>query len=380
MSRTVRVELVDVAAWPNLEAALWSAARGKRCRPDVARFLTQGQNALQSVRDALLQGRLPMGQLSSFAIRDPKPRIIHAAPFEDRVAHHALIRLLEPRLEQALVPTSCACRPGLGLHAALSQALAQSRRWPWVLKLDVRHCFPSIPHLGLLALLSRRMRGSAWALVEGIVGAHNTQPAGQPARGLPIGSLTSQHFANQYLGELDRAALAHPACRAHVRYMDDVLLWCESSNAAQRLRDELMTWLPTSLGLSFKPAVIQRVRAGTSFCGFGIFPGGVRMGRRRQRAWRAEWARQRQAMGEPGVDEAWLQLRAEVLRGLACGAEATSLGWRRRLLAAGGAFDDVCSERASPPTNGPQAGAARRQLEQQRQELPFRQPQRERAG
>lgn len=85
---------------------------------------------------------------------DGVPRLIHAAPFADRVAHHALMRLLAPRLEQALVPTSFACRPGLGVHAALAHAQFCARRWPWYLKLDVRHYFPSIPHDRLLALVA----------------------------------------------------------------------------------------------------------------------------------------------------------------------------------------------------------------------------------
>jgi hypothetical protein len=135
------------------------------------------------------------------------------------------------------------------VHAALTHALACTRRWPWLLQLDVAHCFPSIPHAPLLALVRRRLRGSAFDLLAHIVGGH----AASPGHGLPIGSLTSQHLANQYLGELDRAAIAHPATRAHVRYMDDVVLWCDSAADARALRDHLVDWLPRTLGLQFKP-------------------------------------------------------------------------------------------------------------------------------
>jgi len=132
MTHTVRIELADVAAWPNLEAALWAS------------FIADAPRRLAQVRHALLQGWLPDGGLQAFAIRDPKPRLIHVAPFADRVAQHALMRLLEPRLEAALLPTSFACRPGRGVHAALTHALLCTRRWPWVLQLDVAHCFPSL--------------------------------------------------------------------------------------------------------------------------------------------------------------------------------------------------------------------------------------------
>ena len=395
MTHTVRIELADVAAWTNLEAALWAAARGKRTRPDVAAFIADSPRRLAQVRHALLQGRLPDGQLRAFAIRDPKPRLIHAAPFADRVAQHALMRLLEPRLEAALVPTSFACRPGRGVHAALTHALLCTRRWPWVLQLDVAHCFPSIPHAPLLALVRRRLRGSAFDLLAHIVGGH----AASPGSGLPIGSLTSQHLANQYLGELDREAIAHPATRAHVRYMDDVLLWCESAADARALRDHLLDWLPRTLGLQFKPPAIQRSNRGFTFCGFRLRPDGLRLGRRRQRAWRHGWRALHEADAAGRADEAWLQQRAEVLRTLALPTGGAIRAWCRAVMAgppgvcgaAAAAADDgapgrcraaVYSASAGSRTQdrGPPAGAARWQLEQQRQELPFCTAQRERAG
>lgn len=367
MTRTVRIELADVAAWPNLEAALWSAAQGKRQRRDVAAFLDAAPQRLEAVRLALLDARLPDRRLRAFAIRDPKPRLIHAAPFADRVAHHALMRLLEPRLEKALVPTSYACRPGRGVHVALEDALAQCRHHPWYLQLDVRHCFPNIPHDRLLALLARRLKGGALRLVEHIVRAHESMPG----RGLPIGALTSQHFANQYLGELDRHAIAQPECRAHLRYMDDVVLWCDSGEAACALRDRLMAWLPEALGLDFKPPVVQRSGRGLSLCGMRVWPSGLRLGPRLQRAWRRV-AREIDGAQAAGADERWLQQRAEVLRGLSLPTRRR--GWQRAVLLR-------CPSAALPQEESESpAGASRRELDQQRQELPFRQPQRERAG
>jgi hypothetical protein len=382
MSKTVRIELADVAAWPNLEAALWAAARGKRGRPDVQRFLAQAECRLAEVREALLQARLPVGSLRAFAIRDPKPRIIHAADFADRVAHHALVRLLEPRLERALVPTSFACRPGKGVHAALVHALAQSRRWPSYLKLDVRHCFPSIPHDGLLAVLARRVRGGVWPLLEHIVRSHAVSREGGVARGLPIGSLTSQHFANQYLGELDRRAITHPVCRGHLRYMDDLVLWCDSPAAARELFADLDPWLRRQLGLEFKPPVIQRSDRGLLLCGFRVSPGGLRMSPRRQRAWRAHWLALNALVNDAGgaETEAEAQRRAEVLRSLALPA-TTSVRWQNAVMSgphrAGQAAppsSSLCSPPAQARHEGRQARASRRQLEQQRQELPLRQP------
>ena len=132
---------------------------------------------------AALAGRLPDGRLLSFTIRDPKLRTIHAAPFADRVAHHAIVRLMEPRLERALVPTSFACRPGRGVHAAIAHARVLMRAHPsgWSLQLDALHCLPSIGHAALLALLARRFKGGVLGLLQQLLAGY----ASAPGRGLP---------------------------------------------------------------------------------------------------------------------------------------------------------------------------------------------------
>jgi RNA-directed DNA polymerase len=294
MPRRLRVELEQIAAPANLEAALWAAARGKRARADVAAFLQHAPDALARVRAALLAGRLPVGHSRRFAIRDPKPRVIHAAPFPDRVAHHALIHLLEPRLEQALVPTSFACRPGKGTLAALEHARRMAQRWPWYLKLDVLHYFPSVPHDRLLALLARRFKGSVLDLIAWLLERHHDGPG----RGLPIGALTSQHFANQYLGEADRFALAQPGCAAHLRYMDDIVLWCRSRTDARALHRVMQDYCGSRLGLTLKPPVLMPSGQGLGLCGMRVYPGTIKLGLRRRRLlrvgarrWEQRWQR-----------------------------------------------------------------------------------------
>jgi RNA-directed DNA polymerase len=320
MPRRMRVELAGVAAWPNLEAALWAAARGKRARCDVAAFLAAAPAELGRVREALLAGRLPVGGFRRFAIRDPKPRLIHAAPFADRVARHALMRLLEPRLEQALVPTTFACRPGLGVHAALHHAQACARRWPWYLKLDVEHYFPNLPHGPLLALLARRFKGSVLGLIAHVLASHEESHG----RGLPIGSLTSQHFANQYLGEADRFALARPECRAHARYMDDMVLWCDSPADGRGLYRAVADYAAGDLGLRLKPPCLMPSAAGLGFCGMRIFPGTMKLGARRRRYWETRW--RRGEIGDAELQRAYASLHSMTL-------PAQSLVWRRRQLA-----------------------------------------------
>ena len=281
MPRQLRVDLADVAAWPNLEAALWAAARGKRARPDVAAFLAAAPAELGRVRAALLAGRLPVGGFRRFAIRDPKPRLIHAAPFADRGgapcpdapagaaagagpgAHHVRLPAGAGR------PRGAASRPGLCPPLAV------------VSKLDVEHYFPNLPHGPLLALLARRFKGSVLGLIVHVLASHEESPG----RGLPIGSLTSQHFANQYLGEADRFALARLECRAHARYMDDMVLWCDSPADGRGLYRAVADFTAGELGLRLKPPCLMPAAAGLGFCGMRIFPGTMKLGARRRRSW-----------------------------------------------------------------------------------------------
>jgi len=112
------VSLAALAARDNLLLATWKAARGKRHRPAVARFLANLDARLDALADDILEEGAPRGRCRRFTIHDPKRRIITAAYLSDRVLHHAILNLAEPRFERMLVDSSYACRPGKGVHRA----------------------------------------------------------------------------------------------------------------------------------------------------------------------------------------------------------------------------------------------------------------------
>ena len=155
MKRTL-IRLEEVAAWPNLLLAAHKAARGKRQRPDVAAFLADLPARLQALGAGIADGTAPLGQYRSFVIHDPKCRLIHAAAFPERVLHHAILNLAEPVFEKTLLDSSYACRPGKGVHRAVSRVQQLLRRHAWFAKIDVQGYFPSIPHEPLKTLLARR--------------------------------------------------------------------------------------------------------------------------------------------------------------------------------------------------------------------------------
>lgn len=282
--KRLRVELAQIAARDNLLLATWKAGRGRWQRPAVRRWVSHLDGEIDRLALSILDESAPQGRVRRFTIWDPKRREISAACFADRVLHHALLNLTEARFEQALVPSSFACRPGLGVHAAVAAVQRHLYRWPWWVQVDVAGCFPSIDHQRLHALLGRRFKGDAHLALWRRIIAAGLKP-GEPALGLPIGALTSQHLANAYLDSADRLLLGRPQVHGHVRNMDDIVWWCASRADALATLDRLRKHLRTERSLRLKePAAVGRSIHGLRFCGFEVRQGAVWPGgRKRQR-------------------------------------------------------------------------------------------------
>lgn len=325
--RRSRLALADIADLETLARAFWRAAKGKRERPEVQRFAARLDEELAALSAAILDGSLVLGEAGVFQIRDPKPRWIHAPAFRERVVHHALMDHLGPLLDRSLVDDTFACRVGKGSLAAVRRAQRHLQRFPWYVQIDVRGFFASVEHRRLAEMLRRRLRDPGLlGLCDRIVAAHQASPG----RGLPIGALTSQHFANFYLGGLDRFLLEALQVAGMVRYMDDVVAWCSGREQARVILDGIRGRL-AELGLEIRgEGLIQRSACGLSFLGFRIFAGALRLSRRRRR----RYARGRRAIeaaygrGEIGEDG----LQAGIDAVLAITAHADAAAWRREEL------------------------------------------------
>ncbi len=116
-------------SFPNLLRAARKARRGKRDRPDVAAFEYDAERELLRIRDELLSGAYPFCPYHTFTITEPKPRLISAAPYRDRVVHHALCNVLEPVYERSFIADSYACRKDKGTHAAVRRCHAFAGRF-----------------------------------------------------------------------------------------------------------------------------------------------------------------------------------------------------------------------------------------------------------
>jgi retron-type reverse transcriptase len=208
----------QLCSWDNLLLAYRKAAKGKRGHPDVAAFEYRLEDNLLQLQRELLEKSYQPGEYHSFYIHDPKKRLISAAPFRERVVHHALCNLIEPLFERSFIFDSYANRIGKGTHRALDRAQQFARRYPYVLPCDIRQFFPSIDHAILREILARKMDDAdvLW-LVDRILASgagvlsEEYEMAWFPGddlfavtrpRGLPIGNLTSQFWANCYLNPL----------------------------------------------------------------------------------------------------------------------------------------------------------------------------------
>ena len=304
--RRLAISLTQLAARDNLELACWKASRGRLGRPAVARFMADREYGLAGLAQAILVGSAPLGRASRFVIHDPKRRVIQAACFEDRVLHHAILNLAEARFETMLVASSYACRPGKGVHRAVSAVQRTLRGWPWVVQVDVDGYFPSIRHDLLRELLARRFKGAdflgllARILEKGVPGG----------RGLPIGALSSQHFANAFLDSADRLILQHPGTGGHVRYMDDIVWGAASRAAAEESLAALEAHLQADCDLRLKPRRrLVRSAEGLRFCGCRVRQGVVLPGPRKMARFRAAWRRidgaQAAGVGDEACRRAW---------------------------------------------------------------------------
>lgn len=317
----------------NLRLAYWKASRGKRTKADARAFAERLDANLEGLGREVEAGSYRPGPARRFTIHDPKERVITAPCFRDRVLHHAIMNVCEPHFDRWLIDDTFACRVGKGREAAVERAARFARRHAYFLKMDVRRYFDSIPHEGLRARLGRLFKDHRLLEVfDRILSAHESSPG----RGVPIGSLTSQHFANSYLGWLDRYAKEGIGLRGYVRYMDDFVAWGDDPRELRVVRDRIGAFLGSELGLEFKPSpYLNRTRHGMDFLGCRVYAGHVTLSRRSRVRLRRGLRALEAEEGAGLLAEAGLQERATAMVAFSRAAGASSWRWRGRVVGSG---------------------------------------------
>lgn len=287
----------QIYTWPNLLLAYRRASKGKRGQPNVAAFEHRLEDNLLRLQDELAGQTYQPGPYTSFFIHEPKRRLISAAPFRDRVVHHALCNVIEPIFERSFVANSYANRVGKGTHKALAAAQQFAQKHRYVLQLDVVQFFPSIDHAVLRATLVKKLDDPAvlWLidqiLLSGVGVLSESYDmvyfpgddlfAAQRPRGLPIGNLTSQFWANCTLNPFDHFVKRELRCPAYARYVDDLLLFGDDKREMRGWHDACVDRL-ARYRLTIHPgAHVRPASEGFPFLGFTVYPDRRRLKRRK---------------------------------------------------------------------------------------------------
>ena len=295
------------ALWPqvisleNLYRAAYRVLRGKRDQVRAGDFFfALEHNLLQLQRELRTQTYQP-GAYRTFWITTPKRRMISAAPFRDRVVHHALINVIEPIFERCFIHHSYACRVEKGTHRAMRQFVTWVRSSRYVLKMDIHKFFPTLDPEILKERIRRTIKdpGVLW-LCDLIIDHSNEQewveqyfsdddlftPLSR-RRGIPIGNLTSQFFANVYLDTLDHFVKERLRVKRYLRYVDDFCCCLNDKSVLTELRGAISDYLShLRLRLNEGKSRVRQVTEGVEFLGFVVFPQALRLNQtavRRQR-------------------------------------------------------------------------------------------------
>ncbi len=256
--------IVDV---DNLLLAFYKAQRGKSWSKDVAAFRSNLQDNIVHMRQKMIEGCMEVGRYHTFTIFDPKERLICAAHFEERVLHHAIMNVCHPFFERHLIADTYASRVGKGTYAALNRAMCGTRSYDYVAKLDFRKYFDSIRHDVLMCQLEKMFKDERLlSLLFDIIDSYSQLPG----RGVPIGNLTSQYFANHYLSALDHYMKENQRVPLYVRYMDDILLFGNDRRQIQAWVAALKQYAEDFLGLLLKPVIIHTTSCPTNFLGYNV--------------------------------------------------------------------------------------------------------------
>ena len=256
--------------------------KGKRKKKDVGLFEYHLEQNLLSLHRELTDKIYRHKPYFGFYISDPKVRHIHKATVRDRVVHHALFKMLNPLFESTFIHDSFSCRLGKGNHVGMKRLETMTRKVSknythpcYVLKCDIKKFFDSVDHEILLNLLTKRIScpDTVWLLRE-VIGSFSASESLFEKRGLPIGNLTSQLFANVYMNEFDQFMKHELRVKHYARYTDDFVVVADSTDYLESLLPPMTDFLAANLKIEMHPAKtsIRTLRSGVDFLGYIIRP------------------------------------------------------------------------------------------------------------
>ena len=255
----------QIISYDNVRLAWLKARRHKTSKNVVKNFSKNVNKNLSIVQKNLKSKPAILSSYSQFTIYEPKERLISVVPFIDRVMHHAIMNVLEPVFEKQFIYHTYACRKGKGSHKAIKYAFCKAKNCEYFLKLDVKKYFDNIDHEILKFKLARIIKDKECLdLLYNIINSFSIE------KGLPIGNLTSQFFANLYLSELDHFVLEKLKPCGYCRYMDDFILFSNSKIDLKKMLNSIESFCLNNLLLTLKPYILGKCKDGIAFLGYKI--------------------------------------------------------------------------------------------------------------
>ena len=269
----------ELCSIENLRLAFKKAKKGKTKKRYVKRFKKDLKENILRLREELLNKTYSPHPLKTFILRDPKTRKINKSVFRDRVIHHALINIIGHLFEDGFIYDSHANQIGKGTLKAVERfdkfkrkVSRNDTRKCFILKADIKHYFEEINHDILMGILKRKIKDEnvLW-LIKLIL--NNRMIGGKKIKGMPLGNLTSQYFANVYLNELDQFVKHKLKAKYYIRYVDDFVILHDSKDQLKKWKDEIGIFLKEKLDLELHPnkSQILKLEKGIKFLGFRIF-------------------------------------------------------------------------------------------------------------
>jgi retron-type reverse transcriptase len=267
----------------NKSSAWHKVALGKSKKSSILEFYRKLDHNLASIAYDLRNECYQPSPFNYFLIKDPKERIIAASPVRDRVVQHALMNLYDQVFDRNLIFDSYACRIGKGTHKAVLRAFHFVKSSRYFLKMDVRKYFDSIDHAILKTSLAKIIKDEkALRLFYLIIDSGDSLSD----KGIPIGNLTSQYFANFYLSMFDHYLKEQVKAKRYIRYMDDMLFFSNNKNDINNIYTIADEYTKLKLNLTLKPRVSGSTAVGAPFLGFLVKPTGIYLQQKTKRRYK----------------------------------------------------------------------------------------------
>lgn len=262
--------LDQITDYNNIMYAYYKACKGKKVkrRKAIKKFNLNFDQNINTIISGLKTGDIKLGKYNVFTVYEPKERKIYAAEFPDRIIHHALINILEPYFEKKMIYQCFACRKEKGLDLAIKYVTKYCKLYPYYAKLDIHKYFDNIDHNILIKKLYDIIKDKdVMNILIKIIKSYSTSKD----KGIPIGNLTSQYFANLYLSDMDHYIKNTLNIKGYCRYMDDFILFDDKDIIKEKIK-LLMDYIKNELYLELNPILINTCNNGVPFLGYKITP------------------------------------------------------------------------------------------------------------